>query len=165
MSFDTPSEDSIDVDLEAETSFEDPLQLFTTPPTASRPSVASLTTNTMSAIPPAGASAASITAYLPTATKMGGILLGDVWVGGKPDATTVTGTVNVEPFTLYCYRYPGRHGLKISEALTKGLEPSSNEMTPLIPHPTSRMTPSCTWSVVEWTVCSISPLLLTQVNI
>jgi hypothetical protein len=130
MSFDTPSEDSIDIDLEAETSFDDPLQLFTTPPAASRPSVASPTTTTMSAIPPAGASAASITAYLPTAPKMGGILLGDVWVGGKPDATTVTGTVNVEPFTVYCYRYPGRHGLKITEALTKGLEPKFKRNDP-----------------------------------
>jgi hypothetical protein len=101
MSFDTPSEDSLDVDLEVETNFDDPLQLFTTPTAASRPSVASPTITTMSAIPPAGASTTTMTPYIQTAPKRGGIIVGEVWVGGKPDAITVTGTVNLKPQSAF----------------------------------------------------------------
>jgi hypothetical protein len=112
---DTPSEDSLVVDPLEEDDFVDALQPNRTQP----PSVAS----TMSINPPAGASTTSSALYLPVAPKRGGILQGDIWVGGKPDASTSTGTVNVEPHTVYCYRYPGRHGLKINEASTKGLDP------------------------------------------
>jgi hypothetical protein len=76
----------------------------------------------MSAIPPAGASATTMTPYTQTAPKRGGIIVGEVWVGGKPDATTVTGTVNLKPQSAFCYRYLGRHGLKIHEAITKALD-------------------------------------------
>jgi hypothetical protein len=63
-----------------------------------------------------------MTPYTQTPPKRGGIIVGEVWVGGKPDATTVTGTVNLKPQSAFCYSYLGRHGMKIQEAMTKGLD-------------------------------------------
>jgi hypothetical protein len=54
----------------------------------------------MSAIPPAGASATTMTPYTQTAPKRGGIIVGEVW---KPAATTVTRTENLKPQSAFCF--------------------------------------------------------------